>query len=503
MKKNKIARILTILLLVALTFLLLVACDDQKNENKDPTYSTYSVTVLDSDGAAMSGVVVTIYKAGTRAGANITGKDGKVEFADIEDTNYTVELETTSQKVTYFYDRLAAVLNPSVKDLTLTLYTSLTEQNRNIYGAIPDDTLAYSASTGSYHVSVSEGITYFVVELTKKGIYSMSVSGDEGLTIGNFGNPYYVMTGDISADNETGRSFTMKAEGDLVQLVIGVTSSKTADAFISINYVSDLPDDPIYAEWTMIYPKNTPEVSVLPDNAKLVDLDITDENLTVVIGADGYYHLGAENGPIVYVRVSESSKYIDSFVKICDNTNFGWYKYDGETFVAKECFNELIMAYGNACDERLGVCPLTEELAYAVQSFGTYNKWWDFSSERHIFGLDSADIVEENAWLFACATLELDTEAGTSSTKALSLRANGAFTLYENATLYYTSAEISDVTVTISSADALVVTVGSTEYTAVDSVISFTLTGTGKAFTVSYVSSTLTDSFSYTSIVAE
>ena len=503
MKTIKFIRVLSVLLLVVASIFLTVSCDGTQDGSGDPTYSTYSVTVLGSNGEAMSGAIVTVYKGDTRVGANITSKDGKVEFPDLEDTSYTVTVETTSQKDKYYYDASAAVLNPSSKDITVTLYNSLANKNREIYGLVPDGTLAYSAVCGNYHISLDSGTTYVVVELTKMGIYGISVSGGSGVTVANLGNPYYVMSGDISEDNETGSSFTMKAEGDLVQLVVGISSSAAADAFLSIQYVSDLPSDPMYSEWTMIQAENAPAKSVLPDNAKLVNVNITDRNVVAVLGTDGYYHLGTESGPVIYMRVTESSDYLDSFVKICENTNFGWYKYDGEIFVVKECFNELILAYGNVCDDRLGVCPLTEELAYAIKSFGEYRDWWNFNTENHIFYLDYASIFVDNAWLFAAATVALDTEAGTSEQNKLTLRTEGAFTLCENTTLYYTSAEISDLTVTISDADGLVVNAGGTEYTANDGVISFTLTGTGKTFSVSCATGSEISTFTYTAVVSE
>lgn len=504
MKIMKTAKLLLVLVFSLLLALAATSCDGNGGST-EPTYGDFSVTVLDCDNEAVSGIIVSVYKGNECVDTNVTDKDGRSEFTGLENTEYTVMLQNTSVKNVIYYDTATAKLSPEANNLSITVYASITEATNSIYGNIPDGTKAYSLELGEYHVKTNEGMTYLMLELTRQGIYEISLKGDENLTIGNFGNPYYVMESDISKDNDTGRSFTMKCEGDRVQLVVGIQSQAAADAIVTVKYVSELEDDPLYAPWIPVYPENELSQYTLSDNMKLSDLDITDENLTVVLGNDGYYHLGTADGPIVLVRVTESTEYIDSFSKISETTNFGWYKYDGDTFVGKERFNELIDAYADICDTGFGVCPLTEELAYAIRSFGEYSHWWDFSCDYHIFGTDSLNIVKENAWLFACATAELDTEKGTSpeSENALSLREAGEFTMYENATLYYTCAEIADVTVNITDADGVLkVSCDGVEYTASNGVISFTLTGATKSFSVTCTSGTETVIYSYTSTVA-
>ena len=492
------------LLLVLSIAFALCACDDP--EDNMPSYNDYTVRVENTNSDTISGVVVSIYSAdGTLAGRNVTDKNGSVVFSELLAADYTVTVESTSPKTTYYYDSSAACLSAEKNTVTVTVYTTLENPEEGIYGNIPDGTLAYYLVPGSYHARVEEGMTYFVIELSRKGIYSVSCSSEADVTIGNYGNPYYVMENDISTDNETGKSFTIKCEGDRVLFVAGISSESTADVILSTKYISELPNDPLYAPWTFIQAENLPAATVLPDNTYLSALDITDENLSVVLAEDGYYHLGTSEGPVVYVRVNTASDYLDAFTAICDKTNFGWYKYDGETFVAKECFNELILAYGEVSDTNLGVCPLTEELAYAIRSFGEYNKWWDFSSDRHIFGTDAFKVVKENAWLFAAGTVHLDTEAGTTgeATNVLGVRSVGKFTIVAGGTLYYSSAEATDVTVTIADTEGnLTVSYAGNEYKAENGVITFTLTGTLKSFSVtSSASESLT--CSYTSLVSE
>ena len=143
--------------------------------------------------------------------------------------------------------------------------------------------------------------------------------------------------------------------------------------------------------------------------AVLTDLDITNPNLTVVLGADGFYHLGTADGAIVYLRIGTASAYLDSFYDICSVSRFGAYFYNEDgSFDRKESYNLLIEAYYACADAETGLYPLTEDLAYVIQVMGEYYGWWTASDS--IFG--TTPFVPSVAWLFACVTVEVVKENG-------------------------------------------------------------------------------------------
>ena len=380
-------------------------------KNPDPVYPT--VKVVNGEGDGLSGVIVKVFdKDGNRVGYSKTDSQGTVIFNKISPDNYTVEISFAKDGDKYYYDETSAVLTKDNSELTIIVYGKLGAPDYVLYGpAFATSGKAYTVGVGSYATKINEGITYFVFLPEKNGTYGFTMEGPEGSKIGGYGIPYYVQTQDVT--DSRGDGFTIEIpplSGDSTEYtpyVIGITSALAGDCVLSIERVGELSDNPAYKPWTEITAKMELSPFVVEDGKSFVSLDITDPTLKVVLDSNGYYHLGNVDGPIVVVKVKEASKYIDSFFNICETSNFGWYHFDeNNNFVKKEIFNSLIYSYAEICDEKLGVCPLTEELAYAIIKNGEYHNWWNFDSSNHIFGDDAATIVVENAWLFACGTIE-------------------------------------------------------------------------------------------------
>ncbi len=135
---------------------------------------------------------------------------------------------------------------------------------------------------------------------------------------------------------------------------------------------------------------------------------------------DGYYHLHKAYGPILYVRITQSTKYLDPLKTIASLTNIGKAFYDetGE-LIKKESYVDAIYIdkrlqpnnnnryYSDVADKKYGVVPLTEELIYILKNAGE-SDWYKKGSPDYIF--DNAtipvDVMPQNAWLFACVYFE-------------------------------------------------------------------------------------------------
>ena len=137
----------------------------------------------------------------------------------------------------------------------------------------------------------------------------------------------------------------------------------------------------------------------------LKDIDVTSLDLTVVYNeSDGFYHYGSADGPVVFIRISSASPYMDSLVTVTEFSRLGVYIYDENgKFVRKESYHEMLDAYKVVCDEN-GVCPLTPELEYMVKKFGEKQGWFDFSNDRDLFG--DKLVPPTTAWLFICCYYE-------------------------------------------------------------------------------------------------
>jgi len=135
---------------------------------------------------------------------------------------------------------------------------------------------------------------------------------------------------------------------------------------------------------------------------------------------DGYYHLHTADGPVLYVRITQSTKYLDPLKTIVLLTNIGKYFYDDDgKLVKKESYVDAIHIdtitypnnknpyYSKVADSQYGVVPLNEELIYILKNVGE-DDWYKKSSPDYIFDNTTipADVMPQNAWLFACVYFE-------------------------------------------------------------------------------------------------
>ena len=67
----------------------------------------------------------------------------------------------------------------------------------------------------------------------------------------------------------------------------------------------------------------------------------------------------------------------------------------------KERYNEILMAYGAAADEKYGVYPLDSDLYYVLKALEDIG-WYDGTSHNSIFQDEGIIVKPYNGWLFAC-----------------------------------------------------------------------------------------------------
>lgn len=484
-----------------------------EGENNEPELDYYTVTLDDGTGNAVTGIQVKLVDAeGNEAAKSIVGMAGervagRADLVSVTSGAYTVSLTSISGAGIY-YDKTTTI-DETDRSITVKIYNKIPPKSRDLMGdGISGEVAAPTMDMGFYYGTIKAGMNYFVFNPEREGIYEVRVrlDGANG-TLGNYGIPDYVLK---SVETVSDGTLSVEippiiSEGGCPN-VIGINSSAIAAGYIEIVRVSDLPNRPQYAPWTSVQPTISLKPFDLPyDNASLDMIDITDPGVKVVLGADGYYHLGNENGKIVYVYVTQAVKdgYLDAaFTTIADLQTFGHYVYDDDgNFIRKEQFNDMLYQYAEYCDENTGVYPLTEDLAYAIKSFGNSQGWYKLDNEEFsIFGEDAASVVAENAWLFACATLSLDTELGTSVTRPLSLYGDGRVQAEADQN-YYFNVLGEGITVTVKDADGVItVYANGTTYTATAGEISFTLNSGVTSFYLKAAEDTLVE---YTSNIQQ
>ena len=446
----------------------------------------YTVKVTDHLKNPISDVVVKVFKGDEEVKMNVVKADGSATFT-LPAGDYTFSL--TSPSGEFFYDESKCVLSASATEATVMLYNKASASfPLSVPNASGDGLKSYKAyivTEGAFHATLTAGdMTYFVFTPTRSGIYEFGYISDETLEIGYYGAPINVWA-DTLIEPENGKiklEIANNAIGATPETtptyVFGIKGSAT-DAVFTVTRVADAPKSPMDEPWQIPMPK----VELTPqyfnyDNWSITvtNLDLSDENLTVVLNEnDGYYHLGTADGPLVYVRISSDNAYSASFTTMCENTRLCRYFYDeNNNFTNKESYNEMILAYADACDSN-GIYPLDTSMEYAIKNIGEQNKWWALGEDNPFFA--GKNVVEKNAWLFACCTVEIDKTGADSEANALSAKPEGRVFVEAGKSVYLTveNAE-SYADVTFIDADGkLTVTCNGTPCTAADGKISVAL----------------------------
>ena len=455
----KIKRFLAFSVAVISVISLLLAFSACKNESEPTTGGdvNYSVTVTDGAGAPVKDIVVRIYESGEQVKMSLTGDEGKVSVS-LPAGDYTVALSSPFGKA-FYYDSDACVLTADAPLLNVTIYDTIdtSAASENLYFAFDKDSMTAPVVTdGGYRVPLSAGENYFIFMPTVRGRYEFKVTADASFTLEYNGAPSYVqnvnLAGDEAADSTVFMTdpssifFDIRAfhigdsYGSTSKFVVSITAEANTTASITVGKVSDIPLSPQELPWEEKGLNANPSKYTVPysdcDNVILTDFNIADPNLTVVYNdADGFYHLGTADGPLVYVRLTSASQYLGAFQNVCENTLFGGYIYNEDgSFKSKVSYHTMMLKYIEAADETYGVYPLDNNLKEAIITFGEIQGWWRAGSMNYIFSDLGASLVTENAWLFAAAYVDGFTKG--SVTEPLEITTTGKLALGEGDEIY-------------------------------------------------------------------
>lgn len=420
---------------LAVLVLVLVIClctggntDDPSGNTTGSTGSTgttgeieYTVTVQDASGTPYGTDVVVNFLSGGNVVAmqTLNGNGSAVKALPAGD--YTVELSFMNEGAAYYYDTTAVTLTAEDPNLTIVLSLAAGGETKDIF--------AYSTAEGqnkdfdAYYVSVgstflkldSTDRNYYIFTPTESGLYRFSAAGSE-VTLGYYGSTYFVQQDSLCENAEDG-SFTysvspsmISEEGSIAALVIGIDPNGADSCNLNIerigNHVKTIEDYPwdIYQATAMLSKYE------LPDQVNLIDFDITaktDAYTLVFNSDDGFYHLDAADGPLVYMKLDVATSYLDSIKTILESSGISRYFFDenGE-FLSKQSYTECLLEYIQSMDEDDGIYPLTKDLEFIIQQRGEYVGWWDSESPSFLFVDENSNPVvglnTDIAWLFLC-----------------------------------------------------------------------------------------------------
>lgn len=128
------------------------------------------------------------------------------------------------------------------------------------------------------------------------------------------------------------------------------------------------------------------------DADALVYVDTEDDVVEqAVLGEDGFYHLNAATGPVLYVDLD------DPLMNLEDAMGYGQLKsavYEEDTLVKIIDYNAAFGQYLNVADPETLLYPLTEDLIAIYKGVGEYQGW--YGEDGWVGG------TKEDAWMFAC-----------------------------------------------------------------------------------------------------
>lgn len=398
------SKIMSVLLAVTM-LIALCSCGG----NSDSGTASYQVKVLDGQGKPLtSGIIVKFLKDGQQIAMQPVNGEG-VAAKELDKGDYTVELTFTDSKISGHYDKAAAVLSADKTSLELSLILALGTESDEL--VVNDEAyIAYYVNAGSTYVPVTSSVrNYFIFTPTEAGTYRISVDNSD-IKVGYYGGVHFVQSQSAVdvIDNTVTLSISESSLGG--NYVIGLDGiDADTHAVLSIirtgNPTVTISDQP----WTTYNTTHTPAPYTLNLNGKTLKyIDImgkTEDAKVVYNNADGYYHFGTADGPIVLMHLGKKAPYV-SLQTVIEGDGLGGgspireYFFDGngtalENFIKKEDYTDILRKYFENMDADAGVYPLTKDLEYIIKN-GCHG-WWEKDDPDYIF----TDCNPEIGWMFA------------------------------------------------------------------------------------------------------
>lgn len=384
-----------------------------------------SIWIVDGLGNPVSDVYVKIFKGEERV--KTVAFDG--EFLVLKDLDenetYTLELDLSSLGEDFVYDEKSAVITPEAQSATIRLYRQPTK-NETLFvgGTVNKDYDVYTLNdVGAYKLTLTPGdCTYLIFTPPAAAIYTLTYVADTDLSIEYRGASHYVWDHDMAPESE---EFSVYENGIATNVytsdlggnrVFAIKSETATECVLNIRNAGDpgtrLVDEP----WTPYLEdeETVAEQLAAKPTGTYTAFNLSDTTISAHYNeADGYYHLGSVNGPVIYIDLTSDTRYISSVQTICANQRMGVYVYDDfGGLLEKRSFNELFQQYGmpgddTPVDDPIRV-PLTARLADAIRDYGNKVGWWNPDSSQNLFtlGLPGAIYNQDFAWLLFCGVFQ-------------------------------------------------------------------------------------------------
>ncbi len=365
----------------------------------------YAVTVVDYYGNPISGVTVTFLKEGVPAGIASVDASGVAKI-DLEKGFYAVSLSFSSGSYTYAQEEVSEFM-PSVT-------VSALRNRGNTYSSLYVGT-AYHVDLGATYVTglQPEAPNYFIFAPKTSGVYRFTTS-DPQAKISYWGASEAYIADQTGITDFANNAFTREVREEQTEHTIFIFAVEGAsECILEVTRVGDVQlSDEEKAEWVIFQGTQTPaegDVYIPTESGTLTYVDLAGKtsDYTLVLGSDGYYHLGAADGPLMYVNLGPKGRYITFYEMMgfaqLGGTNMHQVFYDANgKFIEKVDYTECLKAYTGCVDANgAGIYPLTADLVTILTNGGENKGWWDSANPNFLFS-GVSNLNTEIAWMFNC-----------------------------------------------------------------------------------------------------
>ncbi len=353
----------------------------------------YTVTVLGPDGNPYTDVLV-----------RFDSEDGSVSVTEPVDGSgkITVRMAETNYRVTLVfnsgnklgYEPTAAYLTPDKASSTLELAQILTEPNGTIgVGDLEYNT--FDILPGNYFVNL-EGldIQYFLFSPEEPGVYTFTTTNPDA-AISFWNSPFFPM--DCSSEYVKDNVCTLEVKQAGPTYVIAVSGGEgISGTVLKAVRTGDVQENPMVYETYEGTTVPTAPYQVTETGTKTW-LDLSVEQ-TIVKGDDGLYHLGAADGPVVYIDLI-NAHYNISISALVNNSAMVNYEFDENGKPVKRTdYTGCMLSYVANVDAKHGVYVLTDDLMTIMRNHGKTAGWYDPNSPTYLF--EGENVLESNGWMF-------------------------------------------------------------------------------------------------------
>lgn len=388
------------------------SADVELEVGEDADKMEYTVTVVDFNGNPVAGVELTFKQDGAVKAAQTTDASG-IALKNLVAGSYTVGVP-----VGCYTDETKAVLTAETPSVTIVLVKAPSDTSGNIYGnATP------VVDAGAVYLNrLSEGAdNYVLFNPAVAGVYRVSTMNGVGKVSYWGSNTAFLIDQTANTDYDSAtNSYTINVKPQHLggNQIIGITNA--TEAVLIIQRIGD----PVLDETDLVpedyVAKNTMEQNFtleIPAGMKLTYVDVFESNTSAysyVKGSDGYYHLGSESGPILYVNLGVTAPYLsmsDCMGVTVTDAIYNLYAvfYEDGVPVRKESYNACMTQYVGGICPSTDVYPLNDDLIYMFMQASKMKGWGDFDSADYLIKDENLEKIpganEALVWMYAVCYL--------------------------------------------------------------------------------------------------